>query len=215
MNHLKTKLYFPLLFILLFLPTRLWSQAPDPANETLFPLPMSDGTSGQGVFLWTLPTSGVFVASSHSGQIILLRFQKTTPSPTPEPPGPKPDPVPPAPPVQAVSSFIVVSETQEESLQPILMGMLKSSNVSFFAYTVEMVSLEKPPANSLKWIGRTAGKTYPWCFAVSADGSIIWQGAKPQTPADLAKIIGSTTQEKNSDPNCPSGNCPPERSRRR
>lgn len=71
-----------------------------------------------------------------------------------------------------------------------------------------MVAEKNPPPNALIWIGRTAGKTYPYSFLAAPDGEILWQGQTPKTVAGFLAILNQPAPPIAVKPICPTNRCP-------
>ena len=84
---------------------------------------------------------------------------------------------------------------------------LTSINATYAAYTVAMVADDTPDPIALTWIGRSAGKSYPYSYVVGTNGKILWEGP---TPTDDSTFLATVTQ--NGQPailpaGCPDGSC--------
>lgn len=203
--------YFLFAIILPFQELQGQQPIPVPANEIQFQVPLSDGTTGAGMVCWMPDGNGVFVISSPSGKIALLRFTKGILPPIINPPIVIPPIDPPKPPKPSVSSFITVTDTEQWKINQLSQKVLSDYKIQSFAYTVSLVADPNPPANSLKWIGRTAGKEYPYSFFAGQNGEILWEGTTPESPADFLLILREFDPPEAKSDSCPNGVCPPAR----
>ena len=217
MNHSKTRLscLFCMCFALLVGQTT--AQTPAPAPNVSFAIPLTDKTTATAIVLPGPNTQAWLVYATPSGKLGLWILTPTSPTPQPEPPPPvptpPPDPPPTPPPVDGPFSLITVTETTPATLPPAVAAFLTKTNSTYCAYTVAMVELRNPPPGALLWIGRTAGKTYPYSVVVRADQSIRWQGPTPQSQNDWLKLweISSRPGEQ---PACDGPTCKPTRLKR-
>lgn len=104
----------------------------------------------------------------------------------------------------------MITVTEQELSKPSAaeLSLLSSKSIEFFPYTLSMVAMENPPANALKWIGRTAGKSYPYTFLAASDGAILWQGATPKGLQELTAVLSNLITDRASECICPGGVCP-------
>ncbi len=179
MQTLRASFFSLLILFLALSTTPSWAQTPAPATETPFQLPLADKTTAQAVFLPTADGQAYLVYATKTGQIVFYHLTPASPNPTPIPP---PDPIPPA----TTVSVITITETDAAALPSCVQTHLDLTGGNYHAFTVAMVSETSPPANALQWIGRSAGKAYPYSFITSTTGDILWQGA---TPADAATFF--------------------------
>jgi hypothetical protein len=166
------------------------------------------------VFLPTLDGKMYLIYSTNSGKIGLWVLVSAT---APLPPDPHP--------VVTSVNIITITETTAATADNNLQSFLALKKGKFSAYTVASVGEANPPAEALKWVGRTAGKTYPYTFAIDQNENIIWEGTTPGTTAELiAKISGLKIDKPPlilpppaaTAPNtCPGGVCPTVQTRRR
>jgi len=182
------------------------AQTPAPAPSVRFALPLLDKTTATAMILPTHDGAAWLVYATTTGQIGLYQLTPTSPTPPPDPP-------PTPPPVDGPISLITVTETTPAVLPPAVAAFLVKTNSTYSAYTVAMVGDKTPPPGALLWIGRTAGKTYPYSFIVRADQSIRWQGPTPQSQNDWLKLweISSRPGEQ---PACDGPTCKPTRLKR-
>ena len=208
MPHFRT-ISSCLLTILLGSSTLLFAAPPPtPAMLALFRLPLSDRTLANALILPGPNADAWLCYATDSGTIVSYRLTATIPTPPPEPP-----PIPPTPP--PVVAVITITETTPAALPPNCAARLAATNSSYAAYTVAMVAEANPPTGSLLWIGRTAGKAYPWTFIATPDGKILWQGATPISSAAFLAQINSFLSPTTIAPDCAESNCPSKRTRRR
>jgi hypothetical protein len=104
--------------------------------------------------------------------------------------------------------LITVSADTPATIPAEVSAALAATRSSFFAFTVSMVADQTPPPNALIWIGKSAGKTYPWTFLAGPDGAILWQGPTPKTVAALLEILRPAASPIAVKPICPTSTCP-------
>jgi hypothetical protein len=175
---------------------------------TRFALPLADKTSAQAVLLPTVNEKVWLVYSTPTGQIGLWTMtHETSPTPTPpiDPPSPPDPPVPPKP---SSVSVITVSESTAVALPIAVAEFLDASKSTYHAFTIAMVSDSNPPPNALLWIGRTAGKTYPYSFVADQNGNILWEGKTPITSTSFLDLLEKFLTPKSKPRTCASGTCP-------
>ena len=86
-------------------------------------------------------------------------------------------------------------------------GHITEIGATYNAWTVSQITDPTTSAEQLKWIGRTAGKTYPYTFVADAAGKTLWEGPTPTTDAAYLAAIDGTTTAIKATPCCPNGNC--------
>jgi hypothetical protein len=194
-----------------FTPQHCWSQTPAPALQTQFTLPLADKTTAKAVFLPTADSKVWLVYATPTGQIGLWTMQSATgPSPTP-PPDPPVPPVPPVPPKPTSVSVITITETDQAPCPALVADYLSSTRSTYYAFTIAMVAEKNPPANSLTWIGRTAGKSYPYSFVATLEGKTLWEGPTPKKDSDFIAVIQKTITPTSVKTRCPGTFCPVEK----
>lgn len=185
-----------------------FAQAPLPQPALPFHLPIADGTSATAVYLPTADGQASIVYATKNGHLGLLTItSKPNPTPTPTPP--------PEPPKPVQLSIVTVSETTPAELPADVKSKLAETRGTYHAFTVAMVAIDEPPTNALRYIGLSAGKSYPYTFLVDVDGKIHWQGPTPSTAAAFLELLSSPKPAAPIDAACPDGKCTPTRSRRR
>jgi hypothetical protein len=188
--------------------THCAAQTPAPANNQPFLIPLADSSLATAVILPGPTSLPYLVYATPTGQIGLWTLTPPTNPQPPTPPTPPQPPTPPTPPTPPpVVNIIVVTAATPAAADASISAWVAAHGGTFYAYTVEMVSDDNPPPNSLKWIGRTAGKPYPYAFAADAAGTILWQGPQPKTSAALIEAI-ETAMKPKTRPACPGGACP-------
>jgi len=193
---------------------RCLAQTPAPKPATFFLMPLADGSIATTVILPTTDEQAYLVYASPTGQIGLYLLTPASLIPPLDPPIPPTPPVPPPKPPQKLASVITITETEPAPIGAEVDRAIRSANATYFAYTIEMVSMPNPPANSLKWIGLSAGRSYPYTFAATAAGVILWQGPTPTTAADFLAMLGNLQPSLAAADRCSGGSCPvPRRNR--
>jgi hypothetical protein len=188
-------------------------QTPAPALQTQFTLPLADKSIATAILLPTADGKAWLVYAAPTGRIGLWTLvPATSPSPTPPPEPPVP-PVPPVPPKPTSVSVITITETDQATLPASVTDFLRSAKSTYFAFTVAMVSDPSPPANSLTWIGRSAGKTYPYTFVASLEGKTLWEGPTPKTGADFIEILQNILTPIGVRDICTGNSCPTRKAR--
>jgi hypothetical protein len=204
-NHLLTNVLFLSLLTITGLAAgnRVMAQSPVPANEQQFQVPLSDGTTGTGMFCWMPDGSGVFVASSPSGKIILLKFQKPSPTPTPEPP------TPPQPVTQKLTIGIVedVRATTIAEKEVMIDKEWRDLTVKYHTFVGiiphNLKELSPAPVKPLlvPFLARAQGKRLPWVVMLGVGTEVVWDGPLPATPAEMIALIkkygGSHARDNN------------------
>jgi hypothetical protein len=180
-----------------------------PAIGQRFAWPLADGTTGQAILLPKADGVLYLVYSTPGGKI---GFWTMTPSPSSEP-TPEPNPIRPPEPEPAKDSLamvIIVTPEERTALPEALGTALKEHAATFRALTVSEVADPMTETNDLTWIGRTAGKQYPYAFAITKTGAILWEGQPPKEPAAFVSLLvpyfANTVTTV-----CPDGNCPKNR----
>jgi hypothetical protein len=194
--------YLLLSLLLIGLSTpRCMAQGTAIASLSQFSVPLTTGGTGTAILIPNANGPAWLLISGPTGQIGL--YQLTT-SPTPQPP------TPPEPPKPVAAAVITVTESDPAKLPTDVAALLSATRATFHAFTIAMVAEPEPPADALAWIGRTAGKPYPYSFVVAADGSILWQGPTPKDSAawlSVLKPFAATTTNPTTLPaagcNCP------------
>lgn len=176
------------------------AQTPAPQQNQIFALPLADGTTANAIILPAANGQAFLVYATKTGQLGFWTMTSgTSPSPTP-PPEPPPPPTPPTPPVPPtpprVVSVITITETTPAGLPSEVSAYLSANSGSYYAFTVEMVALDEPPPNALKWIGKSAGKNYPYTFLADAAGVVLWQGPTPANAAKFLNLLKKPTELK-------------------
>lgn len=190
------------------------SQTPAPAPYQVFSLPLADKTTGTAVLLPTREGQAYLVCASSTGKIFSYLLTPTTTPPKPDP-TPQPDPTPPPPtPPPAIAAVITVTPTTPADLPAGVATLLDSAQVAYHAFTVAMVAERDPPENSLTWIGRTAGKQYPYTFFATAEGAILWQGPTPADAPAWKTLLNTFTTTGAASRTCANGTCPTTRKKR-
>jgi hypothetical protein len=103
--------------------------------------------------------------------------------------------------------LITITETSPAPIGAAVKQRLAEIDASYYAFTEAMVADESPPANALKWIGRTAGKPKPYSYVTAADGSTLWEGPTP-SDAQLLAMFQPATAPQPTPTCCPDGGCP-------
>lgn len=186
-----------------------WAQTPAPMASQQFALPLSDQTTATAVLLPSPEGRLTLVYATSTGKIGLwtLTPSPTPPSPTPVDPPPSPTPVDPPP--TAPVAVITITETTPAALPRAVAARLTATAGTYHAFTIAMVATKEPPANSLTWIGRTAGKSYPYTFLASRDhGKTLWQGPTPKTDADFIAVINTALHPPAARRSCVGPNSP-------
>lgn len=170
-------------------------------SATPFTLPLADKTTATAVFLPTVDGQAYLVYATPTGNLGLWTMTPTATQP------PKPPIDPPKPPVTSVS-VITITETDAAALPSLVQAHLDSTGGSYFAFTVAMVSDVSPPTNSLVWIGRSAGKNYPYTFIATSTGEILWQGPTPIRVAEFLARVKNPKGKPAPIVGCANGRCP-------
>lgn len=176
------------------------AQIPNIAPCVPFQLPLTDKTTATAVLLPTQAGPHYIVYATKTGQIAFFEINPSSTDPTPQP-------EPPA----AIAAIITVSADTAAVLPADVAARLASLGGDYFAYTVAMVADANPPPNSLSWIGRTAGKPYPYTFIVDASGNILWQGPTPSSSDNFLSILHNAKATPSPRVPCASGTCPANR----
>jgi hypothetical protein len=190
------------------------SQTPAPAVQTSFQITLTDKTTATSIFLPIKDGQVYLVYATSAGKLGVYYLTPTQPIPPPEPPV-----------IITSVNVIMITETTPATANTELQTFLAQKKGKFNAYTVSSVGEADPPAEALKWVGRTAGKTYPYTFAIDQSENIIWEGTTPNTTAELiARISGVKIEQPpaakppppiNPSNTCPGGVCPPAQTWRR
>jgi hypothetical protein len=212
--------FLPNAFCLLTLSLAAWTlpcvaQTPSIAPALPFTVPLTNNQTGQAVLLQIDATQAWLVCTDKTGQIAFYRMT-TSPSPGPGPsPQPPTPPTPPTPPPAKAAAIITVTDSDPAQLPAAVAAYATNAGLTYAAFTVAMVADPQPPPNALTWIGRTAGKKYPYTFVAATDGAILWQGQTPPTSDNFLSVLRNVapTTSKPVAADCP--DCPPQRSRRR
>lgn len=191
--------------LLLLLCKPCLTSAGEPATTfqplTQFTIPLSDGKLANAIL--TPQSNGhLMIIALPGGKLGLFSVSEI------RGPQPTPTPVDPPQPTQNDVNLVTVSETTPATISGTVQTTLAAVHGSFFAYTLTMISDEHPPENALKWIGRTAGKTYPYSFLTDKAGVILWEGPTPTTDTNLASLITSGGQLPATPARCHGGTCP-------
>jgi len=191
------------------------SPTPAPATTKTFLMPLADGTNATAAFLPTTNEQLWLVYSTPTGQLGFchLTLKTPTPSPTPgplpPPPTPPTPPTPPSPPAPTRPlSLIAIGEETPPKLSNSLGASLKTRDTKYWAFAVAQVADPNAPPNALTWIGRTAGKSYPYTFLADANGVILWEGPTPTDDNKILDVIDGRQTRPKLSPRCPDNNCP-------
>lgn len=176
------------------------AQTPGIAPGVPFQLPLTDKSMASAILLPTQVGPQYIVYATKTG---LIGFYEINPSST----DPAPQPEPPA----AIASIITVSADTAADLPADVAARLASLSGNYFAFTVAMVADASPPPNALSWIGRTAGKPYPYTFVVDASGNILWEGPTPTSSDNFLSILRNAKATPSLRVPCASGTCPTDR----
>ena len=215
MHRLPTSAFCLSLLLFAILAHPLRSQPPTFATGTSFNIPMSDGTTRQAIILPGPGASAWLVTSSPTTPLGFWTITPTTgPTPTPPLDPPKPTP-PPDPPKPAVAAVVTISEKTPAPIGTAVAAELSRLSAAYHAFTIAMVAQPTPPENALTWIGRSAGKPYPYTFIASADGRVLWEGPTPGTSDNFLSILRQLAPKQKPTSDCPTGNCQPQKVRRR
>jgi hypothetical protein len=208
MRQTHATFFCPLLLSIVLSTQPLLGQTQAPALETQFTLPLADKTTAQAVLLPTADGKVWLVYSTSTGQIGLWTMTPATSPSPPIPPTPPTPPIPPEPPKPVSVSVITVTETDPAPCPAQVADFLSANKSTYFAFTVAMVADKNPPANSLTWIGRTAGKSYPYSFVASHEGKTLWEGPTPTAAANFIMVIQSQMKTLARISSCSKGSCP-------
>jgi hypothetical protein len=74
--------------------------------------------------------------------------------------------------------------------------------------SIDQVADPNTPPESLHWIGRTAGKSYPYFFLADAQSKTLAEGTMPPTERELIAILQRFAIARTANPCCPNGKCP-------
>ena len=120
----------------------------------------------------------------------LTALEKVTP---PEPPKPKPPE-----PITAQSLWVVVVEETADATQArltfwadeALNARLKAKGHRKRVLDKDTVAKDGKPGDAIKsFLDRAAGKTLPYLVITDLQGSVMFEGARPQTPALLIELL--------------------------
>lgn len=212
--HCRTKPLLPSLCLIALLASAAPAQTPTPRPHLPFTLPMTDGTTAAAIILPTQAGQAYLVYATTTGRIgSYLMTPGTTPTPgpidPPAPPIPVPDP-PAPPPVPTPTRLALIGEMDKPNLSTAVTATLSAWAVAVESYSVAQVADPSTPAAALRLIGRSAGKRYPFAIALTAAGTVTWEGNLSNDPtaaiATLAAVFGRTPP---ASPACPDGLCPP------
>jgi hypothetical protein len=181
------------------IPTRSVTADATPtiAPKVPFAVPLTTGQAGQALLLPIDDKQAYLVYSAPTGQI---GFYRLTSDLTP--------PVTPPTPTPAVAAVITITESTAAELPAAVAQRLTAISATYHSFTVAMVADDAPPENALLWIGRSAGKPYPYTFIVRGDGTIQWEGPTPQTDAAFLALLDKPTTTPAAARCCPTGTCP-------
>ena len=169
-----------------------------------FTLPLTDGTTAQACLLPITADHAYLVYATKSGTIVSWTISRQPPSPSPDP---QPTPVPPPPPSPTGVQLVIVADGPPPTIGPTLTAALAARGGLFYPATVSMIEDPTTDPAVLRWIGLAAGKTLPYAFLATNDGTPIWHG--PYTSeTDLLARLPPLTPKPTSAPPCPGGVCP-------
>lgn len=191
MYHKKTLCCFLGLITLLSLVSQAPAQTLVPANEIQFNFPLSDGTTGTGMFCWMPDGNGLFVMSSPSGKIALLRFTKGILPPIIDPPQP-PEPKPQKLTIGIIENPRSTTLSEKEVLVDKEWRDLAVKDHTFVGIIPFDLQEKSPtPVKPLlvPFLSRAKGKRLPWVVMLGEGTVIAWDGPLPATPAEMTALI--------------------------
>jgi hypothetical protein len=170
-------------------PTYCQCQIPSPTTNQVFMLPLSDGTSAEGMFLQTPSAALWLVYATPAGKLGFWTLTQSTPTP----------PTPP-PPDRVIAHVVTIAEDEPAQIPPGAATEIAAAKADYNSYTISMVSSDDPPENALFWIGKSAGKKYPYTFLADKNNNVLWQGATPETEEAWAAILKSPGTARKKQP---------------
>lgn len=201
MTHFRNSLFFIFVICLAGNVNNLPAQAPAPAIETPFLLPLVDQTQVQAVFLPTLEGRVYLVYATKSGNLGLWTMTQTvSPSPLPPiPPEPRP-PVPPIPPIPPLPQRLTIAivedplsttpEQRQVLVDPTWRNSAKEKHDFKGIIPSDLIDKEtgKPPPSLSPFLDRAKLHSLPWVMLTTKTGDIVWEGNLP-TAAELKNLI--------------------------
>lgn len=172
---------------------------PIPVASVPFAIPLSDGTTTSAVILPAPENSAYLVFATAPNRLQVWRLTPPTDPVTP------PDPAPAAP-----RLIVTVTETIPAEIPTAIAAYIASTGSQYRAFTVAMVAQRDPPQSSLSWIGKTAGKKYPYTFVATDAGRILWRGSTPTTDAEWQEALTKAQPSRNSVPQLDTCPCRPQ-----
>jgi len=172
---------------------------PAPIALTCFPLPLADGSTANAIILPIPDGAAYLIYTTNDGKIGIYQILPVTSiAPTPDP----------APTPSRPQTLIIVTEIDPAKLNDPVKNYLDAKGITLQTFTIMMVEERNPPANSLKWIGRTAGRPYPYAFIIDKNETILWKGQLPQTAKDTIAIFDNLLSQPMQPTTCPTNLCP-------
>jgi hypothetical protein len=220
MNH-RTQLQSILLLAILALTTAnaSFAETASPLPASPFSIPMTDKTTATAMFLPAPNGATYLVIATPTGKLGFWTMTATTPPNDPTPLDPIKPPVDPPKPAPTLARLVTITTTTPAAIAADVAAALAAKKATYSAYTIAQVAQPDTTADALTWIGKSAGKTLPYSFAVDTAGHTIAEGPTPTTAAAMtafltnqvptAIIAPAVTQPP---PTCPAGctNCQPQ-----
>jgi len=191
MKPLANQMILPFASWLMLTALTALAQTPNPALQTPFVLPLSDGTIAQAQILPGPNAQAYLVYATKTGQLGLWTMTQTDPTPPP-------DPIPPIPP-QPTKLKIAIVENPATTTQAQRSVLASKSWRDLVVDRHELVGVipndvidkrtDQPPPRLAPFLDRAKQHNLPWIMFTDEQGNIIWEGQVPTTASELSNLI--------------------------
>jgi len=179
------------------------NDAPAPASNVQFQIPLADNTTATAVLLPITDEQSYLVYATSTGRIGLYLLTSTKLIP-PIPPIPPPDP-----PYQVISIAIIENPSKttiEQSnilADPTWRALARTQHnlIGIIPFDVIDFRTGKTPSFLSRFIDLTINEPLPYVVMLRSDNSIYWKGQLPSTVSELRKLIPKKRTKKNDHAN--------------
>jgi len=191
MKPLPNQMILPFVCWLLLVVPQATAQAPAPTPCQPFTIPLSDGTTGQALFLPITEGRAYLVYSTSAGQLASYTLTPTNPTPPP-------DPVPPPPPIPVKLTIAIVENPQLTSLadrqtlaDPTWRKWATEKHDFIGIIPNDLIDKRtgQPPPRLAPFLDRARSHNLPWIMFTNPAGVIVWEGQVPTTATELTNLI--------------------------